>query len=77
MRVFDAGEVHDGLSGPGEQELHTGERPVRSELHGRKRRVPTGAVHWPRADVVRHRVPRAHVAYVTYNAPPSPDPKPS
>lgn len=75
--VFGAGEVHDGLSGPGEQELHTSERFVRPKLYGRERRIPAGAVHWPRADVVRHRVSRAHVAHVTHHAPSPPNPEPS
>lgn len=70
------GEVHDGLSGPGEPELHTGQRLVRQELHRRKRRVSAGAVNRPRAHAVRHGVPRTHVAHVPADAPPSPDPEP-
>lgn len=71
-----AGEVYDGLPGPGEPKLHTGQRPVRPKLHGRERRVPAGTVHRSRANGVRHGVWRAHVAHVPADAPPPPDPEP-
>lgn len=68
-----AGEVYDGLSSPRKPQLHTGQRPVRSKLHGRERRVPAGIVHRSRAHAVRHRVLRAHVANVPADAPSPPD----
>lgn len=77
VNVRVAGEIYDGLPGPREPELHTSDRPIRPELHGRKRRIPAGTVHRPRAHAIRHGVPRASVAHIPADASPPPDPEPT